>query len=711
MSGFSGINNFGSLTTTSGQKLTFKDFDVNSDGKVTKEEYDQVLKEMNLDTVDLSTNDKNKDNVLSENEFATWEQKIAMQDAVNAMAGQIAQDFAGNSSGLTSITSALKDYIETFSANYKGDAANMTEAFKDALPQQYETLKNNITSGSPDAIKSRVIEDTYNEIVSGSDSTRGKEGADDIPAAAAKAIGKALDTEATKFVKAYKGNNLEADLKAHLEAFMNQSDTDKLKTAGEAFKANATTFGNTIDSSELKQLKEYATEFLTAAVEAGVTIKLGNTNVKTTAAIKTALAKFTDGEELKSAVETAIDGLSTQSKKDKIIADEKIKAAEAVEKQFTNIKGSSYQINAGLIDYSKVDERYFNGGEIYQRGKGWSGSKDKAYDEGYNILSSDNLKSQIKSQIENMLKAQGVAFDKIATVFENVYNQTAQEVLNSDGMITGRGARGTSSKGKAYINVKTMIDTFTTKFNTNITSTIDSMNKSSKDMDTIDIDYSQAGKDENGNSIKDETTGEDLSTLYATGKTITTRKHGEDYYVSVAEKMVDRMKSQMLTKAKAMCTANGIEFDESVFNSMFNNAKSIAVNIAVTGISSSGKSFGGVAGTVGKQAGIVGGSTLAAGAGIVMADAIAGSATLGAGVSLGASSIAAGAAVSTIPVAGWIAGGAIVVGSVLSTLIGSGHHSESTLNTRTLLDTFAEQFKQNYTNWVDTEANKTKNKQ
>ena len=227
MSGFNGINNFGSLTTASGQKLTFEDFDVNSDGKVTKEEYDQVLKEMNLDTVDLSTNDKNKDNVLSENEFATWEQKIAMQDAVNAMAGQIAQDFAGNASGLTSIASAVKDYIETFSANYKGDAANMAEAFKEILPQQYETLKNNITSGSPDTIKSRVIEDMYNEIVGGSDSTRGKEGANDIPDAAAKAIGKALDTEATKFVKSYKGNNLEVDLKAHLEAFLNQSDADK----------------------------------------------------------------------------------------------------------------------------------------------------------------------------------------------------------------------------------------------------------------------------------------------------------------------------------------------------------------------------------------------------------------------------------------------------------------------------------------------------
>ena len=34
MSGFSGINQFGSLTTQSGQRLTFKDFDKDGDGMV-----------------------------------------------------------------------------------------------------------------------------------------------------------------------------------------------------------------------------------------------------------------------------------------------------------------------------------------------------------------------------------------------------------------------------------------------------------------------------------------------------------------------------------------------------------------------------------------------------------------------------------------------------------------------------------------------------
>ena len=44
-----------------------------------------------------------------------------------------------------------------------------------------------------------------------------------------------------------------------------------------------------------------------------------------------------------------------------------------------------------------------------------------------------------------------------------------------------------------------------------------------------------------------------------------------------AEKMIDRLQSTMLMKAKAMCDANGVEFDLTVFNTMFNNAKSSAV--------------------------------------------------------------------------------------------------------------------------------------
>lgn len=713
MSGFSGINQFGSLTTQNGTRVDYKylleKYDADGNGEISKDEFNTAIKEEKLDKVELSSVNTNGDDTIDENEMGVYEQKYKMQEAVNALSAQITKDFSGNvkSKYIAQVTLELTNYITEYANNYQGNISGMAEAFSKEFPTKYEEIKKNVLANEPSSFKSQVLDDIINDL-----QTTGiakAEGTETISNTALTKIGKSLETEANKYIKANPQCS-ESELKAHLEEFLNQTDADKMKSAAETFKANAGSFGTYIDGDELTQLKEYAKDFLTEAVNNGVTVKLGSRNIATTNAITTALKSYTDGATLKADMETAISGLSTVSKKDTIIAQDKIEQAEAAEKNFTNIKGSAYQINAGLLDYSKIDSRYYDGGKIYQRGKGWSGSRDKAYNEGYNILTSDNMKSQIKSQIATMLKEQGTTFDKIENIFENVYNQSAQEVLNSDGMITGRGARGCSSKGKAYINVKTMIDNFVTTFNTNITKAVDEMNKSSKDMDTIDIDYSQAGKDENGNAIKDETTGEDLSTLYATGKTITTRKHGADYYVSIAEKMVDRMKSQMLTKARAMCSANGVEFDETVFKTMFNNAKSIAVNAAVTGMDSDGKSFGGVAGTVGKSTGIVGGSTLAAGAGVVMADAIAGSATVGAGISLGASSIAAGAAVSAVPVAGWVATGAIVVGSILSSVIGSGHHSKSSLNTRTLLDTFAENFKQNYSNWVETEANKTKKK-
>lgn len=714
MSGFSGINQFGSLTTQNGTRVDYKylleKYDADGNGEISKDEFNTAIKEEKLDKVELSSVNTNGDDTIDENEMGVYEQKYKMQEAVNAMSAQITKDFSGNvkSKYIALVTLELTNYITEYANNYQGDISGMAEDFSKELPTKYTQIKKNVLANEPSSFKSQVLDEIVNNLQTGV--TTKAEGAETISDTTLIKMGKLLETEANKYIKA-NPKCTESELKAHLEAFINQTDVEKMKSAADIYKANTNSFGPIVDNDELVDLKEYAKDFLTEAVNNGVTVKLGNRNIATTNAITTALKSYTDGNILRKDMETAISGLSTVSKKETIIAQDKIEQAEAAEKNFINIKGSAYQINAGLLNYSKIDSRYFNGGEIYQRGKGWSGSRDKAYDEGYNILTSDNMKSQIKSQIETMLKEQGITFDKIENIFENVYNQSAQEVLNSDGMITGRGARGCSSKGKAYINVKTMIDNFVTTFNKNITKAVDEMNKSSKDMDTIDIDYSQAGKDENGNAIKDETTGEDLSTLYATGKTITTRKHGADYYVSIAEKMVDRMKSQMLKKARAMCSANGVEFDDKAFQSMFDNAKLIAVNAAVTGMDSDGKSFGGVAGTVGKSTGIVGGSTLAAGAGVVMADAIAGSATVGAGISLGASSIAAGAAVSAVPVAGWVAGGAIVVGSILSSVIGSGHHSESTLNTKTLLDTFAENFKQNYSTWVETEANKAKKKQ
>lgn len=692
MSGFSGINKFGSLTTQNGVKVDYKTlvekYDENKDGKLSAGEFETALKEEKLDKIVLSSVNTNGDDEISEEEMLVYEQKYQMQEAVNAMNAQITKDFSGTKSQyIAQVTLELTNYITDFAEKYlkeNTDVSGMADAFKTALPTKYTEIRKNVLANDPSTFKSRVLDDILNNIYGSEASvtTRVDDGGGTISETAQKKIAVAVETEANKYIKA-NPKCTESELKAHLEAFLNQTDADKMKSAAETFKANAGSFGTYIDGDELVQLKEYAKDFLTEAVNNGVTVKLGSRNIATTNAITTALKSYTDGATLKADMETAIAGLSTVSKKETLIAQDKTEQVEAAEKNFTNIKGSAYQINAGLIDYSKVDARYFNGNRIHERGKGWSGSKDKAYDEGLNILTSDNLKSQYKSQIESMLKEQGISFDKIETIFENVYNQSAQDVLNAEGMITGRGARGLSSKGHAYIDVKTMLDNFATTFNTNIAKAIDEMNASNKDMDTIDLDYTVAGEDDNGNAITEQ--GNDLSQLYASGKEITVKGKGSDYYTNLAERMVNQMAKQMRAKAEAMCEANGIEFDETVFNTMFNNAKSIAVNTGVTG--SGGKSDNGWC-YAGAAAGGVGAFASAAGTAYFVA-----------GVTW------------EIPAVGWaVAGASAIAGTVLG-LLGKGKSSSCTLNTKLLLDTFTENFKTNYTNWVETEANKTKNKQ
>ena len=569
MSGFSGINQFGSLTTQSGQRLTFKDFDKDGDGKITQEEYDTVMNEMKLDSVELSSVDKNGDKEISEDEFAQWEQKTQMQTTVNDMAGTISKDFAGKTQYLAEVTTALKEYIEEFAASYTGDISGMAEAFKAALPAKYEEIKSNAVSNDPDTVKSNVLDEIYTDLTA----TKGEgrtEAGESMPAATAKRIAKELEAEADKFIKGYNGENLQTDLKAHLEEYMNKSDAEKLKDAADAFNTGANSFGAMIDNgADLKQLKEYAKEFLLAALDKGVTVKLGGTAIKTEAAITTALKKFSDGDELKAAMEEVIAGLNTETLKNTLIKEEEIKAQEAADKAFTDIKGDAYKVDASLIDYSGISG-YYENTQIHERGKGWGGSRNKAYAKGEELLNNESLKSQMKAQLQSMLEEKGISFNKIANIFENVYTQSVADTLNAEGMITGRGARGLSSKGHAYLNTKDCVDAFINTFNTNIVKTIDEMNGSNKDMDLWDIDYTQAVTDENGN------VDQEMLNAIQDGDTVT--KIGrKDSGKEAAEKMIYRLHSTMLMKAKAMCDANGVEFDLTVFNTMFNNAKSSAV--------------------------------------------------------------------------------------------------------------------------------------
>ena len=164
------------------------------------------------------------------------------------------------------------------------------------------------------------------------------------------------------------------------------------------------------------------------------------------------------------------------------------------------------------------------------------------------------------------------------------------------------------------------------------------MNKLTTDMDIMDLDYEEMSIDENGNSIEENK--ENFAQLYASGQSITTKKKGADYYVKIANKLIDNMKRQIIAKANAMCEANGIEFDNSVFETMFNNAKLSAICKAVSGIDSKGASL-----NIGATATGLGiGTATAAGGGAIAGLSVASSmsaAASSAGLSIATSSSAA----------------------------------------------------------------------
>ncbi len=676
MSGFSGINQFGSLTTQNGTKVDYKylleKYDADGNGEISKDEFNTAIKEEKLDKVDIASINKNGDEVVDENEMAVYEQKYKMQEAVNAMSAQITKDFSGTKSKyIAQVTLELTNYITDFAEKYakdNTDISGMAEAFKTALPTKYTEIKKNALANDPSTFKSKVLDEMVQEFI---DTQLTKSTESETTKSSLKSkYAKAIEAEASKYIKA-NPNCTESELRTHLENFVNQADSDKMKDAANKFQANADALGVYIDSDEIVQLKEYAKEFLTEALNNGITINLGGKNITRSSSgkdnIDSVLKTYTDGEKLKTDMETAIANLSNVSKTESIISQTKTEEAEAVEKNFSKIKGSDYQVNNSLIDYSKVDDRYFNGGEIttsddkmyfwnyidptFTEHPFFKKMRNQSSKQGLELLSSDNIKSQYKTQIESILKEKGIPFDKVASVFENIYNQTALEVINSDGIISidydSQNSYFDHHFYTSHINIKTLLDTFNTTFNTNFAKAIDEMNVSNKDMDITDLDFSQASKDENGTTIKDEATGKDLSTLYASGKNISTKDKGSDYYTSTAEKMVERMKSQMLKKAHAMCEANGINFDEKTFESMFNNAKSVAVNTAIRG-----------------------------------------------------RGIEANNSVINKNDSKYL--------NILQKIVLKD--SSCTLNVKTLLDTFAENFKTNYTTWVETEANKTKNK-
>ena len=494
-----GLNVFGSLTVN-GKNLKFEDFDTNKDGHISESEFTALLEREECDTLELSSFDANGDKVITEEEFADFEAKSQIQEALYELSGKIAQDFIGDNAKYASEAMAqLREFAKEFVASYTGNGDMVTD-FKAVLPAKYEEIKNNILEHTPEAeaaraenqkqqAKSDVLDIVYETLYQELSKLY-----PDLAKDMTRTICKKLEAEANKFIASYTGESLREDLQAHLEEYMNTSDSAKMASAVEDYRNIFESMGGYLDENDLASLKEAAKEFLTEALNNGIILTLNGKKCSSEAQIEAALKGFSDAEELNNAIEKLIGSLSSESIKDSVINTKLAEKEAADAKALSELKGEDIHVETLTLDLSHIDGYYTNSREKFVHG--WSnssGAEDAAKKSALKKI--ESLKEQFKAQIKADLEAKGIASDKLDQVFENVFTQTSIEVVDS---CVGYRNGWAKFCGVISYNTQELIDNFINEFNTNIANTINEMNKSTTDMDLQDIDYTLAVTDENG---------------------------------------------------------------------------------------------------------------------------------------------------------------------------------------------------------------------
>lgn len=570
----SGLNQFGSLTTQSGKRLTFEDFDLNKDGKITDAEFNRALSNWGLDSLELSSIDQNKDNIITEEEFANFELEAeinqVLNDFINTTVSSDTDLIGSNLKYGQQVTSELKAWVDEFKAQYTGDSEQMIADLKAQLPGKFNQIKAEILANTPEKVQSRVINEMIDQLI-----TELSEQSDTIDSVMSNEIiqtlGKKLETLSAKFVASYTGSNLEADLKEYLNEALNSSPSEKMSDAIDKLNEGVHSDTGYIDSfEELPLYKEQVKEFLMAAINNGLTLRMNNVNIVSESSIDSLLAKYSDGASLQKDLNELINSLSDTSLKETIINDALESEALEQEKAFQSLTGEDVKIDTSTsgIDYSKIPG-YYENSTVTIKGQGVDGAKDEAM----GVL--NGLKEQLKKQLAETLEAKGIPFEKIEAIFEKVFTQSAQEAVNScvSGQKEIRFLWITWRKSSSSFNTKDLVDTFLTKFNESLASTIDTMNETNTDLDIQNIDFTLAATDENGN------VDEVLDEMLTNGGTKATNLFKEEPADKIAGTMIDRLKGTLLAKSKAMCEANGIEFDNDKFDTIFENSKGYAISV------------------------------------------------------------------------------------------------------------------------------------
>ena len=315
MSGLDGLNGiFGSLTTKSGNALTFKRLDTDRNGEITEKELQRAIKLYGCDSVSFSSLDANHDGAISEEEFAIIEQNKALQGVINEFKGTLGDLFKGiDESYIPTAVNSIKEFALSYVAEHSGDS-NITENFRNDLKSFISELKSSDAySDMPSKVLSRVLDDVFANNIA--DSSMSKQVRQNL-------FEKMFEVGEAYVLKNQKSPNLEQDLKNYLIYFMNSSESSRMEDAANSFANKVASYGENIDRYEFNDLKNDAKELLREAFEQGLTqVKLGSKNVTKGSidAVVNNNYSYSNREQLINDINALISSLSTLSEKAKII--------------------------------------------------------------------------------------------------------------------------------------------------------------------------------------------------------------------------------------------------------------------------------------------------------------------------------------------------------------------------------------------------------
>ena len=145
---FTGIYQFGTITTNNGQTIDFDNIKTDSDGKISQRAYNFIQKELGLDTVEFSDEPQKTEKEVTDFEFVLWNQEKQMQECFDGLCAQIATELIGeNSKYAQQVLSELRQFMKNFKAENSSEpekVVDMAARFAEELPKLYAEIKNEI---------------------------------------------------------------------------------------------------------------------------------------------------------------------------------------------------------------------------------------------------------------------------------------------------------------------------------------------------------------------------------------------------------------------------------------------------------------------------------------------------------------------------------------------------------------------------------------